>query len=347
LNWNDLSVTVTGGASFIGSHLVEKLLELGARVTVADDFSSGRLDNLRACKGRIDIHRANLREYSEARAAIPERAYVFHLAAEHGGRAFIDTHPFECWSNITLDQIVFRASIDRNCRKIIYAGSACVYPVGLQTKGQRVWLKEEDAGYYGNRREADGEYGWAKLIGEATLQSLVKQRGTKAAPARIFSAYGPRENETHAVLAWIARAFIHQDPFVIWGDGQQERNFTYVDDIVDGLIRMAERVDDGRPVNLGQDKAVVMDEGVRLVCKMMRHDPKFEYDASKPVGVYARMADLTTAMSILNWRPTTSFEDGLNPTIDWYIANRDMVIVRENLEKVLFERDIIPDRGLD
>lgn len=347
MNWADLPALVTGGASFIGSHLVEKLLNLGARVTVADDFSSGRLDNLRVCKDRIDIHRVNLREYSEARAVVPERAFVFHLAAEHGGRAFIDTHPFECWSNITLDQIVFRAAVDRNCRKIIYASSACVYPVGLQEKGQRIWLKEENAGYYGSRREADGEYGWAKLIGEATLQSLVSQKGTKAAIARIFSAYGPRENETHAVLAWIARAFIHQDPFVIWGDGKQERNFTYVGDIVDGLIRLAERVDDGSPVNLGQDKAIIMDEGVRLVCKMMKHNPKFDHDLSKPVGVYARMADLTRATAVLNWQPKTSFRDGLTPTIDWYTASRDADFVRDNLERVLFQRDAIPDKGLD
>jgi len=347
LNWNDVSVVVTGGASFIGSHLVESLLKLGARVTVADDFSSGRLDNLRMCKGRVQVHRVNLREYSEARAVIPDGAVVFHLAAEHGGRAFIDTHPFECWSNITLDQIVFRAAVDRNCKKIIYASSACVYPVDMQEKGKRVWLKEEDAGFYGSRRESDGEYGWAKLIGEATLQSLVKQKGTKAALARIFSAYGPRENETHAVLAWICRAFIHQDPFPIWGDGKQERNFTYVGDIVEGLQLLAERVDDGRPVNLGHDAPVVVDEGARIVCKTMQHKPTFEYDLSKPVGVYARMADLKRAVSLLNWRPTTKFEEGLVPTIRWYVANRDPTFVRTNLDRLLFERDAVPDKGWD
>jgi nucleoside-diphosphate-sugar epimerase len=347
LNWNDISVVVTGGASFIGSHLVERLLNEGARVIVADDFSSGRLDNLKMCKGRMEIHRVNLRELSEARAVIPDEAVVFHLAAEHGGRAFIDTHSFECWSNITLDQIVFRAAVDRGCKKIIYASSACVYPVGMQKKGERVWLKEEDAGFYGSRRESDGEYGWAKLIGEATLQSLVKQKGMKVALARIFSAYGPRENETHAVLAWVGRAFIHQDPFPIWGDGKQERNFTYVGDIVEGLDRLAERVDDGSPVNLGHDIPVVVDEGARMVCKAMNHNPKFEYDLSKPVGVYARMADLKRAVSLLNWRPETRFEQGLEPTIKWYRANRDLAFVRANLDRLLFERDAMPDRGWD
>ena len=208
---------------------------------------------------------------------------------------------------------MFRAAVDRNCRKIVYASSACVYPVGLQEKGQRIWLKEENAGYYGSRREADGEYGWAKLIGEATLQSLVNQKGTKAASARIYSAYGPRENETHAVLAWIARAFIRQDPIVIWGDGKQERNFTFVEDIVDGLIRLAERVDDGTTVNLGQDKAIiVVDEGVRLVCKMFGHKPKFAMTICQ--SLWGSMPEWQTShepIAILNWKPKTSFEAGL------------------------------------
>jgi UDP-glucose 4-epimerase len=217
----------------------------------------------------------------------------------------------------------------------------------LQEKGRKVWLKEEDAGFYGSRRESDGEYGWAKLIGEATLQSLVRQKGTKVAIARIYSAYGPRENETHAVLAWIARAFVRQDPFPIWGDGQQERNFTYVDDIIDGLLRLAERVNDGTPINVGHDEAVVVEEGVRIVCKLMNHNPRFEYDLSKPVGVYARMADLKRAIEVLNWRPKTSFEDGLPPTIKWYTSNREPAFVSEKLEKLLWERDAVPDKGWD
>jgi UDP-glucose 4-epimerase len=343
LNWNGVSVLVSGGASFIGSHLVEELLKLGANVIVADDFSSGRLENLATCKNQVKIHRVNLREYGEAIRVIPEKSIVFHLAAEHGGRAFIDTHPFECWSNISLDQIVFRAAVKQNCRKIVYASSACVYPVELQSKGQRVWLREEDAGFYEDKRAADGEYGWAKLIGEATISSLVKQKGTKAAIARIFSAYGPRENETHAVLAWIARAFVKQDPYEIWGDGKQERNFTYVGDIVEGLVRLAERVDDGTAVNLGQDIGITIDEGVQLVCRLMNHEPTFKYDSSKPVGVYARLADLTRAKNILNWTPRTSFESGLAPTVKWYLANRDREFVGKNLNNILFERDAIPE----
>ena len=347
MNWNNLPAVLTGGASFIGSHLADRLVQLGAEVTILDDFSSGRLENLRACKDRVRVRRVNLREYAEARAALPEGAIVFHLAAEHGGRAFIDTHPFECWSNVTLDQIVFRAAFDRACKKIIYASSACVYPISLQEKGKRIWLEEGEAGFYGGERESDGEYGWAKLIGEATLQSLTRQRGVSTAIARIFSAYGPRENETHAVLAWVARAFAGQDPFPIWGDGKQERNFTYVGDIVEGLIRLAERVDDGTPVNLGHDEAVVVDDGVRLICKMMGHDPRFEYDVSKPVGVYSRMADLKRALKVLDWRPTTSFEEGLSSTIGWYKANRSLAFVQANLEKLLWERDAVPDRGWD
>jgi nucleoside-diphosphate-sugar epimerase len=345
LNWNDIPVVVTGGASFIGSHLVEALVKQGANVTVCDDFSSGRYENLKECRKQIKIYEVDVREYQLAKKAIRKGSVIFHLAASHGGRAYIDTHPFECWSNIALDQLVFRAAVERDCKKIVYAGSACVYPVKLQAKGTRVWLKEDDADFYNRRRESDGEYGWAKLIGEAAIKSLVNQRGLKAAVARIFSAYGPRENETHAVLAWIARAFVKQNPYEIWGDGKQERNFTYVKDIVDGMLRLAERVDDGTPVNLGQDKGITVDDGVRIVCKMMDHHPTFHYDRSKPVGVYARMADLARAKRVLNWTPRTSYESGLTPTIDWYMHNRNREFVLQNLDKILFERDVVPDKA--
>jgi nucleoside-diphosphate-sugar epimerase len=341
LNWSGVSTVVTGGASFIGSHLVEALVKMEAKVTVCDDFSSGRYENLKACRKKIKIRRVDLREYQLAKKAIPKGSIVFHLAASHGGRAYIDTHPFECWSNIALDQLVFRAAAEQDCRKIVYAGSACVYPVKLQQKGERVWLKEEDADFYHGPRESDGEYGWAKLIGEAAIKSLVNQRKLKAAIARIFSAYGPRENETHAVLAWIARAFIKQNPYEIWGDGKQERNFTYVGDIVEGMLRLAERVDDGTPINLGQDKGIVIDDGVRLICRIMNHHPTFHYDRSKPVGVYTRMADLGSAKKVLNWAPRTSFESGLAPTIDWYMKHRDREFVLQNLDRMLFERDVM------
>ena len=148
-----------------------------------------------------------------------------------------------------------------------FASSACVYPSYLQTEiGSSYLLKEDDANpFVRDKAFADLEYGWAKLMGEMALKAYHKEYGMKTAAIRIFTAYGPRENETHAVIALIAKAFINMDPFVIWGNGKQDRNFTYVQDIVDALILASEKVTDGSAINAGRDDRVTMNEAAELI----------------------------------------------------------------------------------
>jgi UDP-glucose 4-epimerase len=160
----------------------------------------------------------------------------------------------------------------------------------------------------------------------------------KTVPCRIFTAYGERENETHAVIAWIARAFVRQDPFVIWGDGQQDRNFTYVGDIADGLIRAAERVTDGTPVNLGTAQHIKILDAVNMVLEYADFNPTMQFDMSAPVGVFSRAADLTRTRQVLDWEPSVSFDKGLHRTIDWYFETKDQDYVRANLDRLLTER---------
>src|SRR5215211_286053 len=316
--WNQRSVLVTGGASFIGSHLVEHLVRLGAAVRVADDLSSGRLENLGAVQDSVDIMVGDCRQRDFSDRACDEMDVVFHLAAAHGGRGYIDTHPVECSLNMVLDGVVFssahRAGVDRIC----FASTACVYPTTLQDQpleGNLIYLKEGMANLdEPGRAFADGEYGWTKLMGEMALRAYTRQHGLKTVPCRIFTAYGERENETHAVIAWIARAFVAQDPFVIWGNGEQDRNFTYVGDVVQGLLRAAERVTDGTPVNIGTGEHIKVVDAVRLVLEITGGAPTIEFDLSKPVGVLSRAADLAQTRALLGWEPNISFETGLRRT---------------------------------
>jgi len=228
--WYGRRVLLTGGASFIGSHLVDRLVALGAQTRVADDLSSGKLQNLAASIDDIEFMQGDLRNPEFADRACAGIEVVFHLAASHGGRGYIDTHPVECTTNLVLDGTVFAAAHRAGVERVCFASSACVYPTTLQEElpqGALIYLREDMA----NTREPrkafpDGEYGWAKLMGEMALQAYTRQYGMKTVPCRIFTAYGERENETHAVIAWIARALIKQDPFVVWGTGQQDRNFT-------------------------------------------------------------------------------------------------------------------------
>jgi len=351
VKWNRKNVLVTGGASFIGSHLVDALVKMGANVSVADDFSSGKLDNLEYPLKKVGkniwvydnliVWQGDLKDRCFTRSVMEGVDVVFHLAASHGGRGYIATHPAECCTNMALDQIVFEEAWKAGVEKVCYASSACVYPTYLQEQaGSKYLLKEKDADpFVRDKAFPDLEYGWAKLMGEMTLRAYYREYGMKAASVRIFTAYGPRENETHAIIALIAKTFIKMDPFVIWGSGKQERNFTYVQDIVDAMILAAEKINDGTPVNAGREDRISIDKSAELIFEIVGWRPKkIIHDLSKPEGVASRAADLTRARKLLGWEPKVSYEEGFKRTIQWYFSNKKVEEVKANLERLLIER---------
>ena len=336
--WRDERVLVTGGASFIGSHLVEDLVDLGAQVSVADDFSSGTRANLDSVADRIEILEGNLKDTGFADRATDGIDTVFHLAADHGGRGYISNYPANCATNMALDNIVYESAAKNGVERITFASSACAYPTDIQQEKQRLGEDmvsfDERGGAY-----ADEVYGWAKLMGERSLQAYHEQYGIDTSIVRIFTAYGPRENETHAIIALIAKAYAGQDPFRIWGDGEQTRNFTYVKDITRALRLAAENITDGTPVNAGISRYISINEVVEQIFESLGEDPgEFEYMTDKPVGVRHRAADTTRAAELLGWEPEYTLEEGLESTVEWYTDNKDREYVRSNLETLLHER---------
>ena len=336
--WNRKKVLVTGGTSFIGSHLVDALVERGAQVRVVDDLTSGRLSNIEQHLkgGRVTFVEADLREPGVTRAAMNGIEVVFHLAADHGGRGYVDLHQAGPASNLFLDGLVFWEAVRAGVEKVVYASSGCVYPNYMQTDtSKEIYLREEDVK---PPHDADNMYGWAKLMAELTLQAYHREHKLKAASCRYFTVYGPRGVENHAVIAMIARAFIHQTPFEVWGDGTQIRNWTYIDDIVEGTILAGEKIDDGTPVNLGTMERIRVIDAVHMVCEHTGHKADIKLRKDMPTGPLNRVADNALAKKLLNWEPKVSFKDGLKRTIDWYFASKDRDEVQRIFARMLTER---------
>jgi nucleoside-diphosphate-sugar epimerase len=330
-------VLVTGGMSFIGSHLVEALVASGARTVVADDLSSGREENLAAVRNDIRFLHGDLRDADFAKAACAGVETVFHLAAAHGGRGYIDTHPVECLGNIALDHTVLSTAVAQGAQRIVFAGSACAYPTTMQGDEDRILLSEQDADL-DRPNIPDGEYGWYKLTGEMQLRAFHRQFGIDAIACRIFTAYGERENESHAAVALIAKAVARLDPYPIWGDGRQTRNFTYVGDTASGLLLSGAVLSGFDVVNVGTSSHHTIDELAELIFELSDWSPRrIERQLDRPVGVRSRAADVGKCQRLLDWSPRYSLEEGVRRTLDWYAARATPERLR-GLESLLMTR---------
>jgi nucleoside-diphosphate-sugar epimerase len=336
--WSGKLVLVTGGASFIGSTLTDQLLARGAKVRIVDDLTSGHVNNIREHlgNGRVDFLHADLREPGVTRAAMHGVDTVFHLAADNGGRGYVDLHQAGPASNFFLDGLVFAEALRAEAKKIVFASSGCVYPNFLQSDIKKELYLTEDLTKGPN--DADNTYGWAKLMGEFTLQAYAKEHGIGAASCRYFTVYGPRGVENHAVIAMIARAFLKLNPFEVWGDGTQIRNWTYIDDIVEGTILAGEKINDGTAINLGTMERIRVIDAAKMVCEITGHKADIKLLPNMPTGPLNRVADNSLAKKLLGWEPKILFKDGLKRTIDWYYATRDRDEVQRIFARMLTER---------
>lgn len=337
-NLKTKKILVTGGASFIGSHLVDELVKRSIKVRVVDDLSSGKRDNIKGhIKNKsVEFVKADLKDTDVAKKAVKGIDIVFHLAGDHGGRGYVDLHQAGPATNLALDGGLFWQAYKAGVEKMVFASSGCVYPNFLQTDvSETLYLKEKQAG---PPYDADNMYGWAKLMAEMSLKAYHDDWGMKTASCRFFTVYGPRGKEDHAVIAMIARAFIKQNPFIVWGNGKQIRNWTYVTDIVSGMIKTAEVIDDGNAVNLGTEERIKVIDAAKMVLKYTGHRAKIKLDTKMPTGPVNRVADNGLAKSLLGWQPQVKFKDGLKKTIDWYFANKDPKEVAKNFNKALTER---------
>lgn len=336
---NGKKVLVTGGASFIGSHLVEALVTLGADVVVVDDFSSGSKDNLTSVLNEITLVEADIRSLEFKNPIFSNLEGVFHLAAVHGGRGFIEKFPFDCALNVSIDAAVIELAVANDASWFTFASSACTYPTREQGIGARNLLSEHLISWEpANGIEPDGYYGWAKMYGEVLLSSAVKQSGLTGTAARIFTAYGERENESHAAVALLLKGMLRLDPFPIWGDGTQTRNFTYVGDTVAGLLATLLYTQGMNALNIGTQSHVTVNEFCQEVFRQTNWTPKnIEYQINMPRGVASRASDNEKILSLADWQPTTSIDLGIKQMIDYWTDRLHGYDVAQ-LEKKLMAR---------
>ncbi|HUQ85578.1 MAG TPA: NAD-dependent epimerase/dehydratase family protein [Candidatus Limnocylindrales bacterium] len=337
-------VLVTGGAGFIGSALINQLIKKGAITTIGDNLSSGSLQNIQRVWKENDLkwrktktglsankgHRfvnANYEHFSVAIETIKDHDIVFHLAANFGGRGYIDTHPADCSEGFAINQNVIKASSACGIDRVFFASSACVYPHDLQKEYDSTYLLKETDAIKNNWANADQEYGWAKLMGEMTLKAYNKQYGLKGSGARYVTAYGPWENDTHAIIMLIRRAVERQDPYIVWGSGNQDRDFTYVDDIASGTLAACEKITNGDVINLGTSTRYTIKEVVEMIFDIINwHPKKIIFDKTKPEGVKTRALNNTKAKKILRWQPQYDLRRGLESTIEWFISEKPLQV---------------------
>jgi len=317
-----LKTVVTGGAGFIGSHLVKRLLDEGREVVIADDFSRGRAQNLRDLGIRAELRPIDLRDYKQALEATEGAESVFHLAARVGSVEFLHgtdmAELLALQTNLVIDANVFRACLEREVQRLVYASSVSVYPIDCQ-QSYDVVLKEDDLRYI----NPEGGYGWAKLLGEIQLQWMQRPN---IGIARIFNVYGENEQpdkNAHVVEALIRKAILHPvEEFRVWGDGEQTRDLLYVADAVEALLGLEERASyPPAVINIGSGHALPVKALVDKIIGISGKSIEPVYDPTRPVGPLSRTADISRAEAILQWEPKVSLEDGLRQTFRW-IARR-------------------------
>jgi GDP-D-mannose 3', 5'-epimerase len=311
------SILVTGAGGFIGGHLVAALLADGASVRAVDVKSKDGWYQLHPKAENMEL---DLRLLHHARRAVDGAKQVFNLAADMGGMGYIENNKASCMLSVLINTHLLQASREMSIERFFFSSSACVYAEDKQLSPAAEPLRESDA--YPAMPE-DG-YGWEKLFSERMCRHFTEDFELPSRVARYHNVYGPhgtfeggREKAPAAICRKVAEAKLSGDHGIeVWGDGEQTRSFSYIDDCVHGT-RMIMDSDIREPINLGSSELVTINQLVDIVEEIAEVRVERNYDLSAPQGVRGRNSDNKLIKERLGWEPSIPLRDGLAQTYRW------------------------------
>jgi UDP-N-acetylglucosamine/UDP-N-acetyl-alpha-D-glucosaminouronate 4-epimerase len=307
---------VTGGAGFIGSHVAAALLEQGARVRVIDNLSTGYRENLEEIGGEIDFVNASITDAQALNHALEDVELVFHEAAipsvPRSVSSPVETHE----SSVNGTFALLLAARDRKVRRFVYAASSSAY--GDQPESP----KRENM-----RPDPLSPYAVAKLVGEYYCQAFTRSYNLETVSLRYFNVFGPRQDpgsEYSGVISRFIKALQAGERPVIYGDGEQSRDFTYIANVIDANLRAAESsAAVGKVINIGNGKSVTINELLNTLKELSgQQEVRAEYLPERLGDIRHSLADLGQATALLGYVPKVGLLDGLRLTLDWWKNSR-------------------------
>jgi len=300
---------VTGGAGFIGSHIVEALLKQGHWVRVVDNFSTGKKENIQPFLDKIEFLRGDLSNLKTAQRAVKNIDIVFHQAAIPSVQRSVADPLSTNSANINGTLNILLAARDAKVKKIIYASSSSIYG------NTPVLPKKETAPV-----DPISSYTLTKFAGERYCQLFHRLYGLPTVCLRYFNVFGPRQNPKSQYSAAIPKfimAILNDQSPVIYGDGEQSRDFTYVDNVVKANLLAATSEIVGEVINIACGKRITLNQVVALINKALGKEIKPVFLPPKIGDIQHSLADITKAQELLNYQSITGFEEGLKKTIEW------------------------------
>ena len=314
----DTLIVVTGAGGFIGGHLVGELRRRGCRRLRAVDRKP--LDEWYQLFSDVDNRILDLKNLDACTQAVQGAGEIYNLACDMGGMGFIETHKAECMISVLINTHMLMSARDAGVQRFFFASSACVYAADKQTRPDAAPLKEEDA--YPAMPE-DG-YGWEKLFSERMCRHFREDYGLATRIARYHNVYGPhgtfeggREKAPAAICRKIVAAKLAGGREIeVWGDGEQSRSFTYIDDCLHGTLALtaSDIVD---PLNIGSDELVTINQLIDIVEDIAGARFRRKYILDAPKGVRGRCSENTEIKRQLGWAPSIRLYNGMEKTYRW------------------------------